>query len=104
MQASAWKNTGSKIEGQTYGIRVGFPNRDEHFKGVGSSIRVEIEGTEYTFEITGGFWNKCPEFRDDAAGTIRKWLERHHSLTWDKGQPPRFELTRVAQGRYRLES
>jgi hypothetical protein len=59
MQVSAW-NDGAN----TYGIRVGIPNRDEYFDPSWTEIEVEMEGHFQRFVLTPGFWSHCPEFRD----------------------------------------
>lgn len=97
MDAKAWNNG----EG-TYGIRVGFRNRDQFFNPDWTEIKVEVDGAVHTFPITRGFWNRCPEFRDSGSPVIREWLRRHHSLPWPKRHPPRFELIPVGDNRFRL--
>ncbi len=97
MEASAW-SSGSG----TFGIRVGFPNRTLHFDRLWTEIEVEIDGQPHRFALTPGFWNKCPEFRDSGSTAIRDWLRRHHTLDWPTGQPPRFQLVPLGEGRFRL--
>ncbi len=98
MQASAWHGGGS-----TYGIRVGKPNRDKYFDRSWKYIQVEIDGEFHEFELTNGFWNKCPEFRDRGTLVIRQWLHRYRSLQWPLGQPPKMKLVPLGNGRFRLE-
>ena len=76
MEVSAWTNGGG-----TYGIRVGFPNRDEFFDKGWAEIEVEIDGRPHHFRLTDGFWNRCPEFRDSGGTAIRDWLRRHRALS-----------------------
>jgi hypothetical protein len=97
MWASAWSNGKG-----TYGIRVGFPNRDEFFDERWAEIEVEIDGVAHRFGLSGGFWHRCPEFRDRGAPIIREWLRRHCALTWPKGSPPRVELIPLGGNRFRL--
>lgn len=99
MQATAWKGSGNQ-----YGIRVGYPNRNQFFDPLWKSIEVEMDGRFYQFHLTPGFWNHCPEFRDRGTPVIRDWLRRHHTLNWDLGKPPRFELIPLGDGQFRLES
>lgn len=97
MEVSAWSNGGG-----TYGIRVGVPNRDRCFSKGWSSIEVEVDGEPRRFQLTEGFWRHCPEFRDSGGRVIRGWLERHHTLNWPSGQPPRFQLLPLGGDRFRL--
>jgi hypothetical protein len=71
MDVTAWNNGGT-----TFGIRVGAPNRERYFERSWSEVQVEIDGQAYTFELTAGFWHRCPEFRDRGTPVIREWLER----------------------------
>ena len=97
MQVRAWNDGGN-----TYGIRVGIPNRDAHFDATWTEIEVEIEGTFHRFSLTPGCWNHCPEFRDRGSPVIREWLRTHHVLDWPRGDPPQFELVPLAGNRFRL--
>lgn len=97
MKASAWKGGGN-----TYGVRVGIPNREKYFKPHWKTIEVLIDGKSHTFKLTPGFWKNCPEFRDSGSTVIRDWLEENHSLSWPKGKPPQIELLPLLTGRFRL--
>lgn len=97
MEVSAWTNGSG-----TYGIRIGFPNRDQFFQPAWSEIEVEIDGQCHLFQLTEGFWHHCPEFRDSGSVVICDWLQRHRTLDWPKGQPPRFELIPLGGNRFRL--
>jgi hypothetical protein len=66
MQASAW-NSG----GNTYGIRVGVANRAKYFDPKWKMIEVELDERMCRFELTPGFWKKCPEFRDHGQPLLR---------------------------------
>lgn len=98
MEATAWKGGGN-----TYGIRVGYPNRREYFDPSWTEIEVEIDGRGHHFNLTPGFWNHCPEFRDRGVPVICEWLRRHHTIAWSRGNPPRFELVPLGNGRFRVE-
>jgi hypothetical protein len=91
MQASAW-NDGKN----TYGIRVGKPNREKYFDPEWKKIEIEIDGHFHTFDLTPSFWRNCPEFRDSGEPVIREWLQRNHSLEWPRYQPPKVELVPLA--------
>lgn len=103
MQASVWKDTQSRAEGNVYGIRVGIRNRRAHFRdGSWTWVEVELDGVFRRFRLLGGFWRECPEIRDDEDQTLRRWIGRHHALTWKPGAPPRVRLTPVRGRRFRL--
>lgn len=96
MKVTTWH--GSNL----YGVRVGKSNRDRYFDPSWSKIEVEIDGLFHTFALTGGFWNKCPEFRD--RGTIiMNWLEKHKTLNWPHRNPPKMELVPLSGNRFRLQ-
>jgi len=98
MDGTAWSSGGQH---PTFGIRVGFKNRDQYFQENWESIDVEMDGQVHEFRITAGFWNKCPEFRD-SGGLIRKWLTRHKTIRWPKGNPPSVTLLPIGSRRFRL--
>jgi hypothetical protein len=97
MDATAWNNGGG-----TYGIRVGFPNRERFFDRSWTAVEIEIDGEVRQFPVRGGFWRHCPEIRDKGEPVIREWLCRHRTLKWAKGDPPRMELVPVGENRFRL--
>lgn len=97
MNASAWSSGGG-----TFGIRVGVRNRDRFFSPSWGQIEVELDGEPHTFTLTPGFWRSCPEFRDSGARAIRNWLQRHHTLSWPAGEPPRFQLLPLGGRRFRV--
>jgi hypothetical protein len=101
MIVSAW----SGGSGRTYGIRVGYVNRRIYFEPEEPKwqwIDVEIDGTTHKFQLTPGFWNHCPEFRDSGTKVIREWLQRNNRIPWEKGKPPKFVLEVVGPQRFRL--
>ena len=97
MEASAWSSGNG-----TFGIRVGFPNRDRHFDRSWTEIEIEVDGQLHRFALTPGFWNKCPEVRDSGSTAIRDWLRQNRTLNWQTGEPPRFQLVPIGAGRFRL--
>ena len=99
MQVTVW-HSGENI----YGIRVGKSNRDKYFNHKWKSIEVEIEGCFHRFNLTNGFWHRCPEFRDRGTPIIREWLRSHQLLNWPSGQPPKIELNSLGEGKFRLVS
>lgn len=97
MDVTAW-SSGSG----TYGVRVGKENRARHFKSTWNRIEVEIDGRVYAFALTPGFWKQCPEFRDSEDMAIRGWLQRHYTIDWPTGRPPRFQLFPLDGACFRL--
>src|SRR5262245_37055437 len=97
MQASAWRDGAGH-----YGIRVGVPNRNQHFHRGWAFIEVEIDGRVCRFALPPAFWGKRPEIHDAEVPDIRDWLERHRCLDWLGGQPPRLELVPLGGNRFRL--
>lgn len=97
MRVTAWSN-GKK----TFGVRVGTPNRDQFFERDWDLVRLELDGEEHEFMITGGFWNQCPEIRDRGRPLLREWLQRHRTLDWPRGRPPEAELLPLGGNRFRL--
>lgn len=100
MQASAW--SGGSKRYPVYGIRVGAKNRDAHFESEWSEVTVLINGSEETFRLTPGFWNKCPEIRDNKHRAMRRWLDTHYGLPWPYKKPPRFQLIPLGSNRFEL--
>ena len=97
MEVSAWCNGKT-----TFGIRVGARNRAHFFAPHYRHIEVEIDGQRHAFDLTSGFWKKCPEFRDTGSTPIRSWLAKYHTTAWARGKPPRFDLHHLGENRYRL--
>jgi hypothetical protein len=87
MYVTAWNNGAS-----VYGIRVGYQNRDLHFDRSWTHVEIEMDGRVERFNLTPGFWNDCPEFRDSGPAVIREWLTRRNLETWPVRRPPRFWL------------
>jgi hypothetical protein len=100
MKVSTWK---SHKYGGTYGIRVGYGNRQRFFNPSWKWIEVEIDGERYKFQLTPGFWHHCPEFRDSGASVIQDWLRRNCEIPWPCGRPPRFTLEVVGEQRFCLK-
>jgi hypothetical protein len=97
MIVKAWSNGSG-----TYGLRVGLANRNKWFKKRWTAIDVDLDGKSHRFNLTAGFWNKCPEIRDSGHTAIKDWLCRHRNLNWPRGSPPTMELTPLSEGKFRL--
>ena len=97
MDVRAWSNGK-----QTFGIRVGAANRRAHFLREWTEIVVEIDGEQQQFQLTQGFWDRCPEFRDSGGAAIREWLSKQGLLDWPKGHPPKCVLESLDGNHFRL--
>lgn len=98
MIVSAWHNGSG-----TYGISVGKPNRQAYFEESWDHVWVMIEGKDHRFELTSGFWRKCPEFRDKGGTVIQDWLRKYKVLTWLKWKNPKATLTKLEGNKFQLE-
>jgi hypothetical protein len=98
MDATVWAGTDKK----QLGIRVGVANRTRYFSRAWSHVLVDLDGQIRRFELTPGFWNDCPEFRDGVDEYIKAWLRKHGLLDWPKGRPPRVFLESLGGNRFRL--
>jgi hypothetical protein len=98
MDATIWAGTGKK----QLGIRVGAANRARFFSKSWDHIIVEIDDQLRHFDLSPGFWNDCPEFRDGPDGFIKAWVGRHGLLEWAKGRPPCVFLEPLGGNLFRL--
>jgi len=98
MDATVWAGTSKK----QLGIRVGAANRSRYFSPSWSQIVIEMDGQRRYFDLSPGFWNECPEFRDGREGHIKAWLAIHGLLNWPKGRPPRVVLEPLGGRLFRL--
>jgi hypothetical protein len=98
VDATVWAGTDKK----QFGIRVGVQNRALYFSQAWRDVVVEMDGQLYHFDLSPGFWQDCPEFRDGREASIKAWLGRHALLDWPKGRPPTLMLDPVGGNRFRL--
>jgi hypothetical protein len=96
MKVTTWHGSG------IYGIRVGSVNRDRYFNCSWVEIKVEMDGQCHTFQLTNGFWHKCPEFRDRVGSPIKSWLQKHRTLNWPPRQTPKMKLIPLSRNNFRL--
>lgn len=98
MDATVWAGTGKK----QLGIRVGAANRARYFSESWREVVVDVDGQLRHFDLSSGFWNRCPEFRDGRGGYIKAWLGKHGLSEWPKGRPPRVILEPLGGSLFRL--
>lgn len=97
MRVSAWSGGNN-----TYGIRIGKPNRDAYFSRDWTEIVLHLDGREYRIPLTDGFWKQCPEIRSPV---IRDWFLKCGLLDeWPKGKPPTFEMVSLGRNNFCLVS
>lgn len=99
MDVTVWASS----ERRQLGVRVGAVNRSRYFSPSWRHILVEMDGQLHQFNLTPGFWNHCPEFRDGHEAHIKTWLGRHGLLDWTKGRPPRLVLYPLDGNHFRLD-
>jgi hypothetical protein len=98
MDATVWAGTGKK----QVGIRVGAANRSRYFSPSWVQVVVEMDGQRRCFDLSPGFWQDCPEFRDRHEAYIKMWLDKHGLLEWPKGRPPHVVLEPLGGNLFRL--
>lgn len=98
MDATIWAGSGKK----QLGIRVGPANRSRYFNPAWHQVVVEMDGQLRHFNLSPGFWKRCPEFRDGPEAHIKTWLARHSLSDWPKGEPPRLLLEPLGGNHFRL--
>ncbi|MCG7569374.1 hypothetical protein MHM89_05465 [Pseudoalteromonas sp. CNC9-20] len=97
MKVSTWYGSG------IYGVRVGPKNRENYFDPAWETIIVVLDGQEYTFKLTDGFWNECPEFRESKdEPVIKNWLLKYRTLNWPNRQTPKMELIPIEPKKFKL--
>ena len=104
MQVTAWKNGVHNKSGVAYGLTVHNSDRDRHFNPTWSTITLELPGQAKPVEVNvekGSFWKKCPHLINFH---IREWLKEHGYVPWERGQPPKFQLKKVGERRFKLRT
>ena len=87
----AWNDGGGG-----YGVRITHADRDQYFLLEWEHVRVKIaDGDRFACRLTSSFWNKCSEIRGTA---FRDWFRRLGYIrggrkAWEKGSPPKFDMT-----------
>jgi hypothetical protein len=100
VKVTAWNNGTHDSRGKGYGIRIGKRNR-HLFEQDWQSIALSIEGDDFIeVKITSAFWRDCPEVRNEHIG---QWLILNKFAPWKKHEPPKFMLTKLGGGEFRLD-
>lgn len=89
----------------TYGFKIQIPDRDKYFSRDWETAIVElpVEGGFERVECNvakKSFWNStCHELISSRIGA---WFASKGFLTWEKGYPPKFELTPMGGNVFRI--
>jgi hypothetical protein len=97
VEVSVWTN-GSGL----FALRVGRPDVRKYFPESLEFVILEFAGyaDSVRVRLTPTFWTSCPELRNRFIGL---WLRQQELVPWrTKGKPPRVQLTRLEEGRFRL--
>lgn len=100
MIATGWSNGAPKETGAGYGLRIRLQDRGRYFDQAWSSVIVELpEGEWVTIPLSDSFWRKCAELRSSQVG---KWMLDRGFAPWPKGNPLKFALEPLCNGRFTL--
>lgn len=89
---SVYKTGKNECTTGVYGIRSrGFRDYLKRHYGEVESVYVSFDKPEFncTVKLTDGYWRFCPELKDKK---IKSYLESLGLLTWEKGNPPKFDV------------
>ena len=99
MLVTCWNNGGHHQSGSGYGIRFRIEDRGRYFQRVWESVILQIEGEEFSVQISKGFWGKCPELRHQQIGL---WFIKHNLAPWPQYRPPQLILEPIKENKFRL--
>ena len=105
MEVTAWNNSAYHISGAGYGLKVNVSDRDRYFSRSWPTIILELQGQTDPIEVNvakASFWNNtCGELIKQGIGI---WLIDNGYATWKSGQPPKFQLEKVGERRFKLST
>ena len=105
MIVTAWNNGAHHMSGAGYGLKVDALDRDRYFSRSWQTIILELPGHTDLVEVNvakASFWsNTCREL---ISRDIGKWLLDHEYAPWERGQPPKFQLKKVGERRFKLST
>jgi hypothetical protein len=105
MEWTAWNNSSFHSSGAGYGFKVPIHDREKLFKRSWGSVIVELPSNNKFIEVIcnidkNSFWNdKCGELISKKIG---QWLIGLKLAPWPTGEPPKFNVRLVSQGRFRI--
>ena len=104
--ATAWNNGQRHARGAGYGLNLAVADRDRFFRRDWRSVTLRLvdESGSVDVEVNcakDSFWNgTCREL---IAREIGRWFLDLGLAPWPTGRPPRFNLTPVEPGVFRVE-
>lgn len=101
MDVKVWPNGRQGADKTTYGIRVGWTDRDHFFLRSNPDIILEVEGRTVPKSLPPSFWRKCSEIRHPE---ITKYILLRGLSVWPKGRPPILRLDPLGKNAFRLSS
>jgi len=99
MIVTAWNNGKYKESGAGYGLRILKEDRDSVFLRKWDHIILDIDGKEVAINLSDSFWRNCSELRSKEIG---KWLISTDKGKWEKGKPPKYQLTQISNNKFKL--
>ena len=104
MIVTAWNNSSYSNTGGGYGLTIRPTDRDRYFNRAWHTVTLDLPGESELVTANvkkRGFWNGCRHLIHKEIGI---WLIKHGFGPWEKGSPPRFELTPLGGGRFKLNT
>ena len=104
--ATAWNNGQWHTNGAGYGLKVSVADRDRFFLRDWHSVTLRLVAESGSVDVKvncakNSFWNgTCREL---IAREIGRWFLNLGLAPWPKGRPPRFDLSPVEPGVFRVE-
>ena len=104
MQWTAWNDGKHLPTGGGYGLHVPLADRNAQFKKRWSTVTLELRcGSRYTPVVVNtskaSFWRDCSEL---ISRDIGAWLINNGQAHWPRGSPPRFTVTAIRPGLFRV--
>jgi hypothetical protein len=104
MESTAWNNGSFHSSGAGYGFKVPIDDRDRFFERSWGSVVVELPLNNEFIEVIlnidkESFWSES--CRELISKKIGQWLISQKFAQWPKGEPPKFNVRLVSQGRFR---
>ena len=104
--ATAWNNGKWHASGAGYGLKVSVADRDRFFRKDWRSVTLHLVAGSGFVDVDvncakDSFWNgTCREL---IARDIGRWLLELDLAPWPKGRPPRFDLSPIEPGVFRVQ-
>ena len=103
MIVTAWNNSSYSNTGAGYGFTIRKPDRDLYFSQAWHVVTLELPGESELVTANvkkHGFWNGCRHLIHKEIGI---WLIKHGYGSWERGYPPKFELSPNGERHFKLE-